>query len=113
MNARAVYLIAYDVTHPRRLARIHRYLGKTAHAMQYSVFAADLDPRERDRLAARLRKLARRDEDDIRIYRVPESPAGAWLGPLPGADGIWSAGSPAAALARRLAEATIADGENR
>jgi CRISPR-associated protein Cas2 len=113
MNARAVYLVAYDIAHPRRLVRVHRYLCKIAHPMQYSVFAADLDPRERDRLAARLRKLARRDEDDIRIYRVPESPAGAWLGPLPGADGIWSAGSPAAALARTLEDSPERATKNR
>ena len=103
MNARAVYLIAYDVANPRRLARIHRHLTKVAHALQYSIFAADLDPGERDLLAARLRKLADPGEDDIRIYRVPGQPSGAWAGPLPGLGDVWSAGSPAAALAQTLA----------
>jgi CRISPR-associated endonuclease Cas2 len=113
MNARAVYVVAYDIAHPRRLVRIHRYLCKVAHAMQYSVFAADLEPRELERLAARLRKMARRDEDDIRIYRVPAEPSGAWAGPTPGIGGIWSAGSPAAALARTLADARVTSGRNR
>jgi CRISPR-associated protein Cas2 len=98
------YLVAYDIRTPRRLRRVHRALSKVGYALQYSVFAVDLDDRGRERLVARLRRLIDEKADDVRFYLVPGEPRGAWHGPLPGSSLFAVSGAPAARLAERLSE---------
>lgn len=102
MTART-YLVAYDIRAPRRLVRVHKALSKVGYHLQYSVFAVDLDDWERTRLVARLRRLIKEKEDDVRFYLVPAEPRGAWQGPLPGGALFNVSGTPAATLAQRLA----------
>ncbi len=52
------YVIAYDITDPRRLARVHRELREAAFPVQYSVFLATLDTAAIDRLLSRDRPTA-------------------------------------------------------
>lgn len=102
MSART-HLVAYDVRAPRRLQRVHKALSEVGFALQYSVFAVDLEDWERSNLIAGLRGLIDEKQDDVRFYLVPSPPRGAWYGPLPGNSAVAVSGAPAATLAERLA----------
>ncbi len=68
------YVIAYDITDPRRLARVHRELREAAFPVQYSVFLATLDTAAIDRLLATLGRLINPSRDDVRAYPLPSAP---------------------------------------
>ena len=76
----ALYLIAYDITDPRRLARIARYLTRCAVRVQYSVFAAEFDRATLAQVTQDLADLIDPWRDDIRIYPVPRNGQVALLG---------------------------------
>jgi CRISPR-associated protein Cas2 len=40
------YLVAYDISHPRRLRRVHRIAKDHGEPLQYSVFVCNLTPTE-------------------------------------------------------------------
>ena len=89
------YLIAYDITDPRRLRRLHRRLRADGIWMQQSVFLVRGDTRDIDRLMDELEHYVDQRDDDLRAYPVP-APGDIWLrghsavdGPvlLPGAAG--------------------------
>ncbi|MCX7896832.1 MAG: CRISPR-associated endonuclease Cas2 [Rhodocyclaceae bacterium] len=65
------YVICYDITHPKRLGRIHRYLKKHAMPLQYSVFLFSGDERRLARLLDTLAALIDEKEDDLRCYPLP------------------------------------------
>lgn len=72
MDRRAtLYLICYDIRHPRRLGRVARYLEKNAIRIQYSVFSAHLDARRLRLMLEELDSLIEPKEDDIRVYPLP------------------------------------------
>ncbi len=65
------YLILYDITDPKRLAKTAKYLTTRAFRVQYSVFLLQSPTkRELDALTARLRELIDATCDDLRIYRI-------------------------------------------
>lgn len=66
------YLIAYDITSPRRLARMHRYLSRIGAPIQYSIFYVTLDERALERCLAEAASLIDPREDDLRCYPLPE-----------------------------------------
>ncbi len=71
MSRRRPWLIAYDITSPRRLRRVHAFLKQHGIPVQYSVFLVYAD---RTRLDAILEGLAERihpRSDDVRAYRLP------------------------------------------
>lgn len=76
----ALYLIAYDITEPRRLNRIARYLSKRAVRVQYSVFAAELSRADYNDTLAGLRVLIDPRSDDVRIYPLPRHGEVALMG---------------------------------
>lgn len=80
LNETRSWLIAYDISDPLRLSRVHRYLRDEAMPVQYSIFLAITTAngihRIRDELA---RKIDPR-HDDIRIYLLPKSPNLAYIG---------------------------------
>ncbi len=76
----ALYLIAYDITDPRRLARIARYLTRCAVRVQYSVFAAEFNRVTLARVSADLADLIDPWTDDVRIYPLPRNGQVALLG---------------------------------
>jgi CRISPR-associated protein Cas2 len=67
----ADYLVAYDITHPRRLARLYRALCKVAVPIEYSVFYLTSDPRQVVRILADLASLIDKRSDDLRCYPLP------------------------------------------
>jgi CRISPR-associated protein Cas2 len=109
VSERRTHLLAYDIRAPSRLRRVHKALCEVGFHLQYSVFAVDLDERERERLMERLRRLVDQKADDVRLYLVPTEPRGAWQGTLPG-DTLFSVSrAPAATLAARLARQCAAE----
>ncbi|MGB5148226.1 MAG: CRISPR-associated endonuclease Cas2 [Porticoccaceae bacterium] len=71
MSRRQPYLVTYDIADPRRLQRVARCVGRRGLRIQYSVFLAQLTPRQRNKLAGELRRLIDPREDDVRIYPLP------------------------------------------
>jgi CRISPR-associated protein Cas2 len=64
-------LISYDISDPRRLARIARFLEKYAMRVQYSVYLYVCDSMdEKEGLTQKLLSLMDKEEDDIRIYQI-------------------------------------------
>lgn len=91
----ADFLIAYDITDPRRLQRMHRYLSRVAVPIEYSVFFASEDPR---RMLGILREAANRIDprsDDLRCYPLPSRGLRARLGKATVPAGIYYSALPA------------------
>lgn len=74
LNQPATWLIAYDISDPKRLARVHRYVRDHAIPLQYSVFLTEQTPRQIKKLTDELRTLIVEREDDVRVYRLPAYP---------------------------------------
>ncbi len=74
------FLIAYDITDPRRLQRLHRLLTQHALAIEYSVFYASDDPRRIKTLLAQAAKLIDSRADDLRCYPLPQRGLRARIG---------------------------------
>jgi CRISPR-associated protein Cas2 len=66
------WLVAYDVSDPKRLQQVHAYIVKRAAALQYSVFLAIWTERELMRALEGLRAQINLRRDDVRAYPVPE-----------------------------------------
>ena len=67
------YLIAYDISSPRRLSRVHRQLKKVAVPIQYSVFIGAFSHSNLTSLIITLKNIIDSRDDDIRIYSLPEN----------------------------------------
>jgi CRISPR-associated endonuclease Cas2 len=65
------YLIAYDITCPKRLNRLHRYLMKIAMPIQYSGFFLTTDERNLESLMQGAQALIDPKTDDLRCYPLP------------------------------------------
>ena len=100
-NTPAHWLVAYDIGDKKRLSRIFKVMKKEGIPIQYSLFFVRASPQKMDALMTLLGQLIDKNQDDIRAYRVPQSPwqatlgqpilpADAWLDPhqtfLPGFD---------------------------
>ena len=65
------YIIAYDISDTKRLARVARYLTKESMRIQYSIYYLPSTPKERlESIAAELSELINKEEDDLRIYTI-------------------------------------------
>lgn len=71
-NQAGLYLIAYDIANPKRLAKVHRTLKKQGLPVQYSVFTLVMKRTAVIGLLERLNALIKQTEDDVRCYRLPE-----------------------------------------
>ncbi len=68
---KANYLVCYDISEPRRLARVYKFIkGKGLH-IQYSVFHCSLTWPNLIELKDKLRYLIDEKKDDVRIYPLP------------------------------------------
>jgi CRISPR-associated protein Cas2 len=79
-SQQGLYLVAYDIADPKRLARVHRVLKQQGLPVQYSVFTVVLKRKALLRLLERISALIKQREDDVRCYRLPESDAVNALG---------------------------------
>jgi CRISPR-associated protein Cas2 len=75
-----LYLVCYDITDPKRLARVHRFLRTEGMPVQYSVFTAQMTARDLGRLLAGLHHRIDARADDVRIYPLPACPERICLG---------------------------------
>ena len=62
------YVIVYDISNPRRLAKVAKLMEQFGERIQDSVFEAWLTPAELRRLMDRLQERIEPDEDSVRIY---------------------------------------------
>lgn len=62
------YLIEYDIAHPKRLAKVHRFLKSCAFTVQESVFVWYGTNQELAELQQELSARIKNTEDDIRGY---------------------------------------------
>lgn len=65
------FLICYDIRQPKRLQRLQRLISRHAMQVQYSVYYATLYPSEMDNIIAKVQKIIKSSEDDVRIYTTP------------------------------------------
>lgn len=98
MASPKAWLVAYDIHDPSRLRRVHRFMLNWGAPLQYSVFAVEARAKDLTRLKAGLFKRINPEEDDLRIYAIPNR-GGGWAGMAIHMDGIVLTGSP---LARAL-----------
>ena len=83
--ARRRYLIAYDISEPRRLRRVIKVMEAYGERLQYSVFLCDLSGRELVAWQHDITKVIARDEDSV--IRID-------LGPLDASAAITVIGTP-------------------
>jgi len=65
------YLVCYDITDPRRLARVFRLMKSRALHLQYSVFLGRFTWQGLKDLKAQLAGIINSERDDVRIYPLP------------------------------------------
>ncbi|MEW6068007.1 MAG: CRISPR-associated endonuclease Cas2 [Nitrospirota bacterium] len=68
---KANYLVCYDITKPRRLQRVYKFIKGRGLHIQYSVFHCSLTWPNLVELKEKLRQLIDEEKDDIRIYPLP------------------------------------------
>jgi CRISPR-associated protein Cas2 len=67
------YLVIYDISHPKRLVRVHRTLKKQGFPVQYSVFTVMATAGQIQHLMALLNNIIDKLEDDVRCYSLPSA----------------------------------------
>lgn len=80
MSDRQLYIIAYDISEPRRLRRALYILKDYAWGGQKSVFECFLTVAEKRELCERIRQTIDEDEDRLLAFKVPEHRAIRGLG---------------------------------
>ncbi len=80
LREKTLHLVAYDISDPKRLIQVHRYLKKLGIPLQYSVFLLYITPLQKKQLVFRLTRLIDPREDDVRIYPLPRNPDWQWWG---------------------------------
>lgn len=64
------YLVAYDVSDPRRLRRVYKTLNGYGDPLQYSVFRCDLSEAEKVQLRAALAAIIHHTEDRVLVVNL-------------------------------------------
>ena len=67
---RLTYLVAYDISDPKRLRRVHRTMRGYGDALQLSVFHCQLSAAERILMIEALTKIINMREDQIIIVNL-------------------------------------------
>lgn len=88
-NTPSTWLVAYDISHPKRLARVFKALKREGIPIQYSVFFVHASAPRMDMLMTMLAQLIDKAKDDIRAYRIPATPWQATLGKPILPDDVW------------------------
>jgi CRISPR-associated protein Cas2 len=68
-----LYLIAYDVSSPRRLRKVRKQLSEYGIAVQKSVFECALNKDSLDILISELGNIMERENDKLRVYLLCSS----------------------------------------
>lgn len=75
------FLLSYDIAHPRRLQKLHKYLLGKGIPIQYSIFYLQLSQEELDDIESNVKTIIHRYEDDVRIYPIYEFDIAMWEKP--------------------------------
>ncbi|MBY0230711.1 MAG: CRISPR-associated endonuclease Cas2 [Gemmataceae bacterium] len=67
------WLVAYDISDPKRLRRVARACEDYGTRKQLSVFLMRLAPREMEKLRGRLLELIHHDEDQVMIVPITDA----------------------------------------
>jgi len=78
-------LIAYDISDPARLRRVHKLVRGYGDAVQYSVFLGQLSEKDEAVLTEKLRDIVHNVEDQVLLIRL-----GPVKGKRSGAPGKWT-----------------------
>jgi len=63
-----LYTISYDIRDDRRRNKIHKLLKDFGNPVQFSVFEANLDADQFERLLDRVGKILDEEQDSLRVY---------------------------------------------
>lgn len=86
MKRKNWYIVAYDISNPKRLAKIHRMLRKNGISAQKSVFFVKGTESDINKLLDQIASFMVLREDDLRAYPIIH-PEKVWTsGPNPLAD---------------------------
>lgn len=88
-NQTLPWLVVYDISDPKRLARVFKALKKVGTPVQYSVFAVDASATGMASLMASIAHLIDAKADDVRAYRLPANGWRAELGKTILPEGTW------------------------
>ncbi len=91
-----VWIVAYDISDPRRLQRVHRTMLRHATPIEYSVFLLAGTDADRSRCLDELLVLIDPDHDDLRCYPLPERGLQERIGKAILPEGIHWCGLPSA-----------------
>ncbi|MCL4745056.1 MAG: CRISPR-associated endonuclease Cas2 [Burkholderiaceae bacterium] len=72
-NAPTTWLVAYDISSPKRLREVHRYVKRRGSTVQYSVFSVVAGTAGIETMLDEIASLIYEREDDVRAYHVPAS----------------------------------------
>ncbi|MGQ4808071.1 CRISPR-associated endoribonuclease Cas2 [Candidatus Entotheonellaceae bacterium PAL068K] len=76
---RRCYIVAYDISDPKRLRRVHRTMRGYGEPLQYSVFRCILSPSERILLLEALTPIIHHREDQVMLINLGPSDGRARL----------------------------------
>jgi CRISPR-associated protein Cas2 len=62
---RRTYIVAYDISDPRRLRHVYRTMRGFGERLQLSVFCCDLTPADRVRMHGALMDIVDQDQDQV------------------------------------------------
>ncbi|MCQ1550099.1 MAG: CRISPR-associated endonuclease Cas2 [Candidatus Accumulibacter phosphatis] len=71
MTSEQAFVIGYDISHPRRLLRVHREMCKHASPLEYSIFLLVGSNAAKDRCLREVDALIKPQDDDLRCYALP------------------------------------------
>lgn len=107
LTERRNWLIAYDITQPRRLGRVHRYVKTVATPVQYSLYVAEETVQGIRGVCDALAELIDPKADDVRIYQLPHRIRLTHIGRRPLPDGVLLAQSEPASGVWKLVGDTV------
>ncbi len=74
MNGRHLWIVAYDITDPKRLRRTYKTMRGYGDALQYSVFQCELSAKEKELMVSALEEIIHHHDD--RVLLVDLGPLG-------------------------------------
>ena len=83
------FVVAYDISSPKRLQKAYRYLSSVALPIQYSVFLFSGSEKHCEECIRDLKKIINEKYDDLRVYALPESGLKLCLGKSLLPDGLY------------------------
>lgn len=78
MAKKVWHLLCYDITQPKRLQKVHRFMKKQGLVAQESVFFVYAKENHMQALLAELARMIDTKQDDIRTYPIAH-PSQVWM----------------------------------